>query len=76
MPTPKPQLKPSKLLKQHLSRNTFENTHHSRNRHLWRSRNKQMHMIAIMNLSSQQLIAMVLSNHFKYFQKPNLNWAD
>ncbi len=34
-----------------------------------------MHMITIMNPSSQHFKAALTSNRFKYFQQPNLNWT-
>ena len=35
-----------------------------------------MHVICIVNSGSYQLIAMIDSNHFKYFHQPNLNRAE
>src|SRR5665647_3243203 len=65
MTTPKPQLNLSKLLKQQSSRIALQHTHHLRNTYFRWSRNKQIHMIAMMNSNSQQHKATLISNRLK-----------
>ena len=41
----------------------------------WWGGNKDVHMVAVMNSGSQQLVAMLLCNLFKQISKPNLNFV-
>ena len=75
MASPELLLNLGKLLEEQLSRNALEDTNHLGNRRLWRSRNKQVHMITVVHPNSQQLKAVILSNRLKYLLQPNLNRA-
>lgn len=55
--------------------NALENTYHPCNLHYRRNGNKRIHMITLINHSSQQSTTNLFNNHFKELLKHNLNWV-